>query len=41
VSRKGRPLGAWRITDEHRFVHRVSGKGDTQALQIAQLRYHY
>lgn len=37
-------LGGWwsrRITDEHRFVYRVSGKGDGQGLEIAQLRYHY
>jgi toxin YoeB len=40
---KGDLSGWWsrRITDEHRFVYRVSGKGDTQALEIAQLRYHY
>jgi toxin YoeB len=31
--------GYWsrRITDEHRFVHRVAGN----ELRIAQLRYHY
>jgi toxin YoeB len=31
--------GYWsrRITDEHRFVHKVSD----DALEIAQLRYHY
>lgn len=37
-------LGGWwsrRITDEHRFVYRVSGKGESQSLEIAQLRYHY
>jgi toxin YoeB len=40
---KGDLSGWWsrRITDEHRFVYRVSGKGDAQALEIAQLRYHY
>lgn len=37
-------LSGWRsrrITDEHRFVYRVSGKGESQSLEIAQLRYHY
>ena len=31
--------GYWsrRITDEHRFIHKVSEK----AIHIAQLRYHY
>lgn len=40
---KGDLAGWWsrRITDEHRFVYRVSGEGETQALEIAQLRYHY
>jgi len=40
---KGDLAGWWsrRITDEHRFVYRVGGKGDAQALEIAQLRYHY
>ncbi|RAP41049.1 addiction module protein [Rhodovulum viride] len=40
---KGDLRGWWsrRITDEHRFVYRISGKGDEQSLQIAQLRYHY
>ncbi|MBL3610417.1 Txe/YoeB family addiction module toxin [Rhodovulum sulfidophilum] len=40
---KGDLRGWWsrRITDEHRFVYSVSGKGDEQSLQIAQLRYHY
>ena len=40
---KGDLTGWWsrRITDEHRFVYRVSGKGDAQSLEIAQLRYHY
>ena len=35
--------GWWsrRITKEHRLVYRVTGKGDTQALEIAQCRYHY
>lgn len=37
-------LGGWwsrRINSEHRLVYRVSGKGDAQALEIAQCRYHY
>ena len=40
---KGDLAGWWsrRITGEHRFVYRVSGKGDAQSLEIAQLRYHY
>lgn len=40
---KGDLAGWWsrRITDEHRFVYRVSGSGPAQALEIAQLRYHY
>lgn len=40
---RGDLTGWWsrRITDEHRFVYRVSGKDMTQALEIAQLRYHY
>jgi toxin YoeB len=35
--------GFWsrRITQEHRLVYRVSGKGEGQTLQIAQCRYHY
>jgi toxin YoeB len=40
----GGNLSGWwsrRINQEHRLVYRVSGKGDTQALEIAQCRYHY
>lgn len=35
--------GFWsrRITREHRFIYRVTGKGETQALEIAACRYHY
>ena len=35
--------GWWsrRITGEHRLVYRVTGKADTQQLDIAQCRYHY
>ena len=35
--------GWWsrRIDREHRLVYRVSGNGDTRALEIAQCRYHY
>lgn len=40
---RGDLTGWWsrRITEEHRFVYRVSGQGDAQSLEIAQLRYHY
>jgi toxin YoeB len=37
-------LGGWwsrRLSQEHRLVYRVSGKGEAQALEIAQCRYHY
>ena len=37
-------LAGWwsrRITDEHRLVYRVTGKDDTQQLEIAQCRFHY
>lgn len=39
----GNLAGWWsrRITQEHRLVYRVSGKGDAQALEIAQCRFHY
>ena len=35
--------GWWsrRITQEHRLVYRVSGKGDEQTLEIAACRFHY
>ena len=35
--------GWWsrRITQEHRFVYRVTGSGDDQRLEIAQCRFHY
>ncbi len=39
-----RNLSGWwsrRITSEHRLVYRVSGTGDTQALEILSCRYHY
>ncbi len=38
------PLKGWwsrRLTQEHRFVYRVKGQGDEQALEIAACRYHY
>ncbi|MCE6967192.1 Txe/YoeB family addiction module toxin [Cereibacter sphaeroides] len=41
--RKG-DLSDWRcrrITGEHRLVYRISGADVTQALEIAQCRYHY
>jgi toxin YoeB len=39
----GNLTGLWsrRINVEHRLVYRVTGKGDAQALEIAQCRYHY
>jgi toxin YoeB len=39
----GNLSGWWsrRIKSEHRLVYRVSGKGDAQALEVAQVRYHY
>jgi toxin YoeB len=35
--------GWWsrRITGEHRLVYRVTGKGETQQLDIVQCKYHY
>lgn len=35
--------GWWarRITQEHRLVYRVTGKGEAQAIEIAACRYHY
>jgi toxin YoeB len=40
---RGNLAGWWsrRIDREHRLVYRVLGKGDDQALQIAQCRFHY
>jgi len=45
---KPEPLGGnlsdwWsrRLNSEHRLVYRVIGKGDAQALEVAQCRYHY
>ena len=37
-------LSGWwsrRITQEHRFVYRVVGAADTQALEVIQCRFHY
>ncbi len=35
--------GFWsrRITQEHRIVYRVTGSGETQALEFAACRFHY
>ena len=35
--------GWWsrRITREHRLIDRVSGAGETQAIEIASCRFHY
>ncbi len=40
---RGDLTGWWsrRINDEHRMIYRVTGKGDAQQMEIAQLRYHY
>ena len=40
---RGPYAGFWsrRITDEHRLIYRVSGKGADQQIEIAQCRYHY
>lgn len=40
---KGDLSGWWsrRITKEDRLVYRLTGKGDVQALEIAQVRFHY
>lgn len=40
---KGDLKGWWsrRVTDKDRMVYRVEGKGDEQALLIAQCRFHY
>lgn len=40
----GRNFGGWwsrRISEQHRLVYRVTGKGEAQALEVAQCRYHY
>jgi toxin YoeB len=35
--------GFWsrRITREHRFIYRITGKGASQTLEIASCRLHY
>jgi toxin YoeB len=35
--------GFWsrRITDEHRLIYRIVGKGMDKRVEIAQCRYHY
>lgn len=40
---KGDLTGWWsrRISQDDRIVYRVSGTGDNQSLEIAQLRFHY
>ena len=37
-------LAGWwsrRISEEHRMIYRMTGTGDTQQLEIIQLRFHY
>jgi toxin YoeB len=40
---RGDLTGWWsrRISQEDRMVYRVSGAGEAQSLEIAQLRFHY
>jgi toxin YoeB len=40
---RGDLSGWWarRITQEHRLIYRVTGKGETQALEIIACRFHY
>jgi toxin YoeB len=40
---EGNLKGWWsrRITGEHRLVYRAMGKGEAQALEVAQCRYNY
>ncbi len=40
---RGNLQGWWsrRLTHEDRLVYRLNGKGEDQALQIAQCRFHY
>ena len=40
---RGDLSGWWsrRITQEDRMVYRVTGSGEAQSLEIAQLRFHY
>ena len=40
---KGDLRGFWarRITDEHRLVYEVAGKGAAQTVTIVMCRYHY
>ena len=40
---RGDLSGWWsrRITNEDRMVYRVTGSGDDQSLEVAQLRFHY
>ena len=35
--------GWWsrRITGQHRLVYRITGKGETQQIEVAQCRFHY
>lgn len=39
----GNLKGWWsrRITQKHRLVYRVTGKGEAQSLEVAQCRNHY
>jgi len=40
---RGEMQGLWsrRISDEHRFIYRVAGKGDDKVLEVVFCRFHY
>ncbi|WP_275790406.1 Txe/YoeB family addiction module toxin [Pararhizobium gei] len=40
---RGELKGLWsrRINEEDRLVYRVSGKGETQTIELVACRYHY
>ncbi len=40
---QGELKGFWsrRITQEHRFIYRMTGAGEDQTLEILACRYHY
>jgi toxin YoeB len=40
---RGEMQGLWsrRISGEHRFIYRVTGKGEDQTLEVLFCRFHY
>ncbi|MGV3551988.1 Txe/YoeB family addiction module toxin [Rhizobium sp.] len=40
---RGEMQGLWsrRISSEHRFIYRVTGKGEDQILEVLFCRFHY